>query len=536
MQNEIIPPPENSSDEAAASHPVRWSLQGRSADLAIQESPSPLVLRVALSQPDGTMMRDIPVSVRLPKGGDPSGLEKLVCYTWHHGNQPWIAALYPNMDSWARRNSIELKIRRQPPVVYPVKVYAQAGMLKSFLESDGEWMIYLDADVMVHPLAPHPLIDLRQEGLWVMAEPRQKAAAAAWAAWVRQYFQREVNPDYQFCNDGVWLADRTTAERFLEYLSRPMMAGAADQYCFNLWLHDAIADGKVRRRELPPEWNRLPHRPPEVPNIPGWFYHCSGPDKGKALADLQLEGFLPQPRPPISIKPWPADPGIENVIAMPFHLEADPWKGECLRYVLRSVEQHWKHDWTLVVFGTARPDWLDEGVFHLEPSYPQALLRGCSMARRVLWLNDDILFLKDTDATDLQSPVCWGDMVPELPRLVRSENRWSRARAHITGRLHHEQGVDVLPDFSTHTPYLFERDHARKVFDHFGVWHKFPMELAYHGLLGTAGRPCVENASMETRDDPAMRWLNIHDSLTADDDLKHWLSQRFPQPSRWELR
>jgi hypothetical protein len=25
-----------------------------------------------------------------------------------------------------------------------------------------------------------------------------------------------------------------------------------------------------------------------------------------------------------------------------------------------------------------------------------------------------------------------------------------------------------------------------KVFDHLGVWHKFPLELAYHGLLGTA--------------------------------------------------
>lgn len=513
MQEEFCPSHEKSATGPVPGQAMQWSWQG---------------------QPNGKLKEIIPASVRLPKCGDSAGPASLACYTWHYGNHTWIDAMSPSIESWARRNSIDLNVWRQPPVADPSEECTLAKMLKHFLTSDQEWMIYMDADVMVHPLAPNPLGNLHEKGMWAMEEPGQRRARSAWAAWVKQHFQREVNPDYRYCNDGVWLADRATAEKFLIYLSQPMMPGRNNPYYFNLCLHDAIEAGNFQWRNLPSEWNHLPHRSSGVPEAPGWFYHCAGSDKGKALEHWQLNGFLPQPRPPVSIKPWPAAPEMENVIVMPFHMESDPWKGECMRFALRSIEKHWKHDWPLVVFGTERPYWLDETVFCLEPSYPQALLKGCSMARRAMWMNDDIFFLKDTTQVELETVMCSGDLIPELPRLIRSENRWARARAHITGRLHHEQGLDVFPDFSTHTPYLFEREHARKVFDHFGIWHKFPMELAYHGLLGTVGTPCTEKASMETRDDPAMRWLNIHDSMTLSDEFKDWLLEKFPLPSRWE--
>jgi hypothetical protein len=237
----------------------------------------------------------------------------------------------------------------------------------------------------------------------------------------------------------------------------------------------------------------------------------------------------------MTIKPWPAKAPMENLVAIPFHLEADPMKGESLRYLLRSIQQHWQHAWPVVVYGTARPEWLDESIFQLEPSYPQAYLRAFSQAERVLWINDDMFFLRDTRVEDHEVPLCFADLIPDLPAMLASENRWQRARGHITSRLHHEQGLDHLRDFSVHYPFLFERDKARQVFDHFGVWHKYQMELAYHGLHRSVGRPADQFATFETRDEPGKRWLNVQDPLEFGDEWGRWFAARFPTPSRWEI-
>lgn len=100
-------------------------------------------------------------------------------------------------------------------------------------------------------------------------------------------------------------------------------------------------------------------------------------------------------------------------------------------------------DWPLIVYGTACPEWLKQEFFQLEPSYPQAGLRAYSMAQKVLWMCDDILFLKQTSEEELKTPVHLPDLVPRLSALLAQENRWQRARGHITGRFYHEEGVET---------------------------------------------------------------------------------------------
>lgn len=507
--------------------PIRWSL-GRDGRLPIHsEGAETISLKVSL---DGKS------PVRLPKSScDPAGCEPLIAYTWHFGRHGWIAGIAPAMAAWACRNHIELRIWKQPPSGDPGTFCALAEMLSDFLSSDAAWMLYLDADVMIHPLAPHPLEGGIEPGLWATPEPGGDPVKMNWVEWVEKHFQGGPGSSHRYCNDGVWLMDRATAENFLPYLRRPLMPAKNHPHYFNLCISDAVGEGRIKWHPLPEIWNRLPPAGKLGREHRAWFYHCSGENKNQVLTDWQLGGFLPQSRPAMTIKPWPAKAPMAELIAIPFHLQADPMKGESLRYLLRSIQQHWQHSWPLVVYGTERPPWLDEKVFQLEPSYPQAYLRAFSLAERVLWINDDMFFLKDTSVADYEIPLCVGDLIPQLPAMLASENRWQRARGHIASRLHHEQGLDRLSDFSVHYPFLFEREKARKVFDHFGVWHKYQMELAYHGLHGSVGRPADEFTTFETRDLPGKRWLNVQDPLEAGDEWERWFSARFPVPSRWEL-
>lgn len=534
MQEPNHSPLEPPDGNRSPSRSLGWSWQGLPTVPGTSANEDPGARHRAVTRADLAGMREIPDTVRLPIERKPRVREKLVCFTSYHGAPKWIAAFHPHLKSWASRNSIDLRISRNPPAKSPFKKSLVGDWLDSFLGGPGEWMMVVDAGVMIHPQAPNPLTPDLAHGFRAMEQPAQEEIRANWARWVRENFQREVHPDYRYRNDGVWMADRATASKWREHAGQLMIPGDNESFYFNLWLHDAVAAGTIELRDLPEEWNRLPHQAPAVSNIPAWFYHCPGRDKLRELGDLYLDGFLPQPKPAITIKPWPEEPELEHLIAIPYHLESDPSNGECLRHALRSIERYWKHDWPLKVFGTERPEWLDESVFEHEPSYPQALLKSCSRAQRVLWMNDDILFLKDTTGEDLRIPLRLGDLVPELPRMLHEENRWTRARAHITGRLHHENGMDVIRDFSAHVGYLFERSHARRTFDHFGVWHKFPMELAYHGLLGSEGRPCDEKATWETRDDPSMRWLNVDDSWIPDEAFVQWMTGRFPHASKWE--
>ena len=505
----------------------RWSIQGA-------ETGAPAtwggMASIPLRMPPGEGSL-----VRLPKStADPAGCGRLAAYTWHYGKQPWIAGFAPAMAGWARRNLVKLTIWREPPSKDPAAPCALAAMVEDFLSGDADWMIYLDADVMIHPLAPHPLEGGLQPGVWATPDLCSARELPVWQAWVAKHFQRDARSCRAYSNDGVWLVDRASAERFLPYLQRPLMPSANHPHFFNLCLWDAVTDGKIEWHPLSAVWNRLPSGRPGRDHR-SWFYHCSGTNKNEALAAWQMAGFLPQPRLPMTIKPWPAEPRHEDLIAIPFHLEGDPMKGESLRYLLRSIGQHWKHPWPVVIFGTARPEWLDESIFQLEPSYPQAMLRAFSMARRVLWINDDMYFLKDTTVDDHQVPLRFGDLVPRIPSLLASDNRWQRGRGHLASRLHHEQGMDEIPDFSVHYPFLFERDKARAVFDHFGIWHKYPMEVAYHGLHRSVGRPADEFATFETRDAPGKRWLNVQDPLEAGEEWGRWMADRFPNPSRWEV-
>ena len=483
-----------------------------------------------MTQPSKTLHSQ---PLRLPVIAERGSAESCVCYSWHYGEAPWIHAFLPHVKKWVSRHQMELRVDRQSAIGEGLRECPYRQWIQDFLASDFAWMLRIDADVMVHPLAPHILHGGRESGWWACGGAFPRNRAAAWKNWVKQVDAVEIPEDFVYANDGVWLLDRQTAELLLPHTEGFVAAHVPLEYYFNLWRLRLHREQPERLKELQSIWNRLPADTGSID--PAWFFHCAGNDKGKVWKNLQLHGLLPVPQPPMSFKPWPELPEMEKLIALPFKLEGDVWQGEMLRYALRSLDQYGPSDWPLIIWGEECPDWLDESVFRHEDLLPQKLIRSAATASKIIWMNDDILFLRPTSEADLAEPVYLPQNVIELiPRYMQQENKWGVGAAIVAGRLHHEKGIDHLPNFSTHTPYLFHRNQLRKTFEYFGIWFKFPTELAYYGLLGVEGRPCQEKAEMDQLDDPNMRFFNVPDSARDHTDFRQWLERKYPHPSRWE--
>jgi hypothetical protein len=477
--------------------------------------------------------RDYPKTLRLPMVHETGASESCVCYTWQYGDAPWIQAFLPSVKQWVMRHKIELRVDSQPAVGKGLREVPYRQWMQDFLASEFEWMMALDADVMVHPMAPHVLQPGRERGLWACEVSFPAVREKAWRKWMQEVERAEVPGDFPYANDGVWMMDRKTAELLL-----PMTEGYAAghvplEYYFNWWRFKLGREHPELLGKLEGKWNWLPRE--EQMHEPAWMYHCAGRDKGAVMKGLQQNGFLPVPRPPMTFKPWPEAPEMEKLIAMPFRLEGDIWQGEMLRYTLRALEMYGPADWPLIVWGSERPEWLVEEVFRQEDTLQNTVLRSAALAEKILWMNDDILFLRPTSEAEFAEPVYLEeDTIAAIPQMMQQGNKWQIGCAVVAARLHHERGVDRLPNFSTHTPYLFHRKQLRKTIEYFGIWFKFPMELAYFGLLGAEGRPCREKAAMHELDDPNMRWFHVPDSAVEDENFRAWLERKFPRASRWE--
>lgn len=480
-----------------------------------------------------SIKREYPKVLRLPIVHEKGASESCVCYTWQYGDASWIQAFQSTLRAWAMRHRIELKIDHQQALGKGLRESPYRQWIQHFLSTEFAWMMHVDADVMVHPMAPHVLHESREKGLWAHGQSFPASREAAWRKWVKQTHQQSVPDDFVYANDGVWLIDRETAAALLPFTEGYIAPNVPHEYYFNWWRLRLSQSQPERVKVLGYEWNLLPVA--ERKMQPAWFYHCAGKDKGVVLKDLQMNGFLPVPRPPMTFKPWPEKAEMEKLIALPFKLDGDLWEGELLRYTLRSLDMYGPKDWPLIIWGETRPEWLDESVFRQEAMLQQTVLRTFALAEKVLWMNDDIFFLREASEAEFAEPIyIEPNMIENIPPLMHRGNKWHISTAVVASRLHHERGRDVVPNFSTHTPFIFHRKHVRKTLEYFGIWFKFPLELAYFGLLGVEGRPCTEKAEIDQLDDPMMRWFNVPDSEVDNQELRAWMERKFPKPSRWE--
>ncbi len=444
----------------------------------------------------------------------------LAVYALRYGSEPWLEECVPTLESWARRHHLPLKVRTEPDPRYPSPKFAVLDMLRDFLESPARHMMYIDSDVFIHPAAPVPKLDL--PGIHIAAD-RVYPGNETWPRWCRRHFGRKPR-GWTYRNAGVWALDRAAAEAILAVAAPPYLERVQEQHQFNWWLYLAAEQG-MPVQDLSPVFNMFPGRKRRA-----WFYHLAGREKLAKLARIRERGHLPLPPEPPAETPQPE---LDLAIVYPWKAEAAAW--EELRYSLRSVERHFS-DKTCPIFilGPERPHWLlaqDRVRFLRADSYLDALQAGLRLAKRVVWMNDDIQLLRDLSPRDLEAALYTGDALPKASDWFGHSNLWRRGFSRAVIDLRHHGAEDVL-DFSTHTPYLFEHGKAMETLAKFHLGRKPVFETLYHNHHRS---PAVEIGRRKCRDMlcPHAWYLNFSDK-TLTPELKSRIRARFPQPAPWE--
>ena len=266
------------------------------------------------------------------------------------------------------------------------------------------------------------------------------------------------------------------------------------------------------------DWNPVPDRWIKLPT-------------GETPKGAKVE--IPKPRVVIELP----DPGVERAIVYPWHADSAKWHE--LRYSLRSIETFFedKHC-PIYIFGTRRPGFIKESHPRVQYrgawSYSEALSNGVQVADKVLWMNDDICLLKPVSWADCEVPRYLREVGPEFLKHAETfNNPWRESCLRVLKQLA-DRGIKDQKVFSTHTPYVYERKKALRVFEEFGVWDKMPFELAFFHLFGENPQPIGDARTQELPGNGAM-FLNYADRhLTP--TFKAAMANRFPHFADWEVR
>lgn len=228
-------------------------------------------------------------------------------------------------------------------------------------------------------------------------------------------------------------------------------------------------------------------------------------------------------------------PSHKRAIVYPWHADQERWHE--LRYSLRSIDRFFEDkECPIYILGTRKPGWLIEtsrvkyiGAF----TYKEALTKGVQLAEKVLWMNDDIAMLRETGWADCEVPLYLKDIpMSFLNEVDPQSNPWREGCVRILRALAGE-GVKDLKVFSTHTPYVYEREKAIAVLKKYGVWEKFPMELAY---FHHHGEGAVKITTEKAADVPFgdARFLNYTDR-TLSQALKNAVMELLKDRPAWEI-
>jgi hypothetical protein len=415
-------------------------------------------------------------------------------HTLRFGNPPWLRECAPTLDAWCERHAIQLHVTRQWDPTYPDPKFCEVDMLRGFLAGSNEWMLYVDADVVVHPSAPRPHFEL--PGFHIREDTHGRANTR-WFAWCQEKFGRTPDPEYLYRNAGVWACDRAAAAAMLAVIELPYHEGIMEQDQWNWWISLAAGQG-MPLHILGHEWNRFPKE-----HKPSWFFHIFAKNKLKHLLKFRQKALLPDPVKPLDGLPPLIDLG-PGVVVWPWASGKAEW--DELWFSHRSVLKHWSEkDWPLVLLADKRPDWWPGKFIHAS-RYEDALWLGTQLADQVLWMNDDIFLIADSSPADYQAVPVLEDMREKLGQTLVAPNSWRRGLGQVLMRLHHHRKTTL--NYSTHTPYLYQRQKVAEIFRRFGIFYKLPFESAYHNWHATPTYPAERAKAKSPQDMAGKLWIN----------------------------
>lgn len=227
----------------------------------------------------------------------------LEIHTLRFGSAPWLDVCVPTLTDYASRHNVPLMVWDDTPRGYPCVKFCEIDMLKAFVAGPNTHMLYVDADVLIHPSAPLPELT---DGFHLATDDPHREHIPHWTEWCQEHFK--VTPKgFEYSNAGIWLCDKESARRLLEQAKAPFVEMFQEQHQFNLWVYLAREAGMTVHR-LPSEWNRYGED-----LEPSWFFHLWGEQKMRAYQDIVRAGFLREDRTPTNLRfnfrptTWPAE-------------------------------------------------------------------------------------------------------------------------------------------------------------------------------------------------------------------------------------
>lgn len=486
-------------DRAAWSRELAHVAGDAKSRLAAAKMPEPL---------RGPFRLPIPEPVETPK---------TAVYTLRYGDADWIRECAPTLTDWCERHAYGLRVWESGNPAYPDEKFTTLDMMRDFLASDAERMIFVDADVFIHPSAP--AMNLGQGFHAAHDEPMNMNH---WARWLEKNAPEMDVSGWVYRNSGVWVCDRESARIFLAVVAEsPSLAeGVREQHQFNAWWILAGQRG-MSMGLMPLEWNLLA----KYKLGPAWFFHLAGRKKMLFLRNAREAQLLPAKYDEPSIS---SAPGIPRAVVWPWLSAAAVW--DELRYSMRSVDRHFADkDCPFFVFADKEPEWLAEefprAEFVLAESYEEALSAGVQCADEILWMNDDICMLRDMGWDDIPT-LHMGDLLEGAGHLLVDGNVYRQGQGRTALVLHHH-GAEAVTDYSTHTPYRWERKKAVEVLRKYGVHRKIPFETLYWNTFpDPSARPISDEKSKGHIAEDSM-FLSYRDA-TLTDELKASIAARFP--------
>lgn len=210
---------------------------------------------------------------------------KTTVATLRYGTAPWFAECVPTLENWCERHGYELQVWDDPKVWknYPCPKFCEGDMLRRFLKSDADRLIYVDADVRIHPKAP-AFPELK--GLCMATDIEHSRHTYHWADWCEEHYG--VLPDWwNYSNAGVWAIDRAAAKKFLAVWDASEKVEFFQEQDFVNYIAYTAKAGGMQFSLLPSEWNRYGRA-----FHPAWFWHLWGETKTEDLAFLEQIGIL----------------------------------------------------------------------------------------------------------------------------------------------------------------------------------------------------------------------------------------------------
>ena len=226
--------------------------------------------------------------------------------------------------------------------------------------------------------------------------------------------------------------------------------------------------------------------------------------------------------------------GLDRAIAIPWSVKHAKW--EELRFCLRSIQKFFEDkECPIYLLGNERPGFLlhQEGRvrFINKFLYREALETGVQLAEKVLWMNDDQVFVRPSSWEDWENPLYVGKVAPKLGK-VDPRNTWWKGVMNSLDILK-GRGIKEPKIYSTHTPYVYRKEQAMKVLGEFGAWEKMPLEMLLFNMFPEGSRKMTTEQTKGLPFGDAKVLCYNNELLTG--ELKSAIAELLPDFAPWEL-